>query len=181
MPTIFSHAAAAVAMGQLQTGPLPRGFWLVTAFCAVLPDADVIAFGLGIPYGHLFGHRGLSHSLAFAAVAGALCAWAFGRGGHAGQRIRFFVHFTVVTVSHGLLDGLTDGGRGVAFFAPFDSSRYFLPWRPIAVSPIGGGFFTARSNTGDLRWLGVFASELVWVWLPFLALGLACRARRTRI
>jgi inner membrane protein len=63
VPTIFSHAAAAVSVGQLQTRPLPSGFWLVTVLCAVLPGADVIAFDLGIPYGHLFGHRGISHSL----------------------------------------------------------------------------------------------------------------------
>lgn len=31
---------------------------------------------------------------------------------------------------------LTDGGLGVAFFSPFDNKRYFLPWRPIRVSPI---------------------------------------------
>ena len=32
---------------------------------------------------------------------------------------------------------MTDGGLGVAFFAPCDEMRYFLPWRPVMVSPIG--------------------------------------------
>jgi inner membrane protein len=55
---------------------------------------------------------------------------------------------------------MTDGGLGVAFFAPFDNTRYFLPWTPIRVSPIGlGRFFTARG-------LAVLASELLWIWLP---------------
>jgi len=54
-----------------------------------------------------------------------------------------WMYFFLATASHGLLDALTDGGLGVAFFAPFDNHRYFLPWRPIHVSPIGAGrFFT---------------------------------------
>jgi hypothetical protein len=40
---------------------------------------------------------------------------------------------------------MTDGGLGAAFFAPFDNKRYFLPWRPIQVSPISvHRFFTPR-------------------------------------
>ena len=55
----------------------------------------------------------------------------------------------------------------VALLAPFDERRVFLPFRPIAVSPIGvGAFFSARG-------LAVIESELVWVWMPFAALGLA--------
>jgi inner membrane protein len=76
-----------------------------------------------------------------------------------------------VTASHGLLDALTDGGLGVAFFAPFDAGRYFLPWTPIRVSPIGLGFFSARGAE-------VLASEVVWVWLPALALVAAVWAGR---
>jgi hypothetical protein len=36
-------------------------------------------------------------------------------------------HFSFVTASHGMLDAMTDGGLGVAFFAPFDNARYFFP------------------------------------------------------
>jgi inner membrane protein len=55
---------------------------------------------------------------------------------------------------------MTDGGLGVAFFSPFDNHRYFLPWRPIHVSPIGfERFFTTRG-------LVVFESEFLWIWLP---------------
>ena len=68
--------------------------------------------------------------------------------------------FFLATASHGLLDALTDGGLGVAFFAPFSDERYFFPWRPIAVSPISvRRFFTGRG-------LDVLASELVVVWMP---------------
>ena len=60
---------------------------------------------------------------------------------------------------------MTNGGLGIAFFAPFDNRRYFLPWRPLEVSPIGTyGFFGPRG-------VAVLKTELVWVWLPCLALG----------
>ena len=69
-------------------------------------------------------------------------------------------HFFLVTASHGVLDALTDGGLGIAFFAPFDNSRYFFPWTPIKVSPIGiSEFFTAYG-------MKVLVSELVWVGIP---------------
>jgi membrane-bound metal-dependent hydrolase YbcI (DUF457 family) len=32
---------------------------------------------------------------------------------------------------------LTDGGLGIAVFAPFSSHRFFFPVQPIPVSPIG--------------------------------------------
>ena len=41
---------------------------------AMLPDADVLAFALHIPYADAFGHRGASHSLLFAGVLAAVAA-----------------------------------------------------------------------------------------------------------
>ena len=59
-----------------------------------------------------------------------------------------------------ILDSMRNGGLGVAFFAPFENSRYFLPWRPIEVSPIGvRAFFTPRGLT-------VLQSEFLWIWIP---------------
>jgi inner membrane protein len=69
-------------------------------------------------------------------------------------------HFFLVTASHGMLDAITNGGLGVAFFAPFDNSRHFFSWRPVLVSPIGIVPFFSRYG------LDVLISELVWIWLP---------------
>ena len=44
--------------------------------------------------------------------------------------------------SHALLDTLTDGGLGCALFWPFDLTRYFAPWTPLPVSPIGLGYLS---------------------------------------
>lgn len=167
MPTIFTHAFAAAALGKICTSrEMPARFWLLSAACAVLPDADVLGLVFGVRYGDMLGHRGLTHSLAFAAAVGVTVALVFfrdarettGRG-----RVTLALYFAAVTASHGWLDALTDGGLGVAFFAPFDAGRYFLPWTPIKVSPIGADFF------GERGWR-VLASEFVWVWLPSLAL-----------
>ncbi|HEX8160390.1 MAG TPA: metal-dependent hydrolase [Pyrinomonadaceae bacterium] len=166
MPTIFTHAVAATAISRSWTrGPAPPRFWVLTALCAMLPDADVLGFAFGIGYGDALGHRGLTHSLAFALCAGlAVVAAAFREVETFSRRWWSLVAcFFVATASHGALDALTNGGRGVAFFAPFDATRYFFPWRPIEVSPIGLGFFTGRG-------VEVIESEVVWVWTASLAL-----------
>jgi inner membrane protein len=67
------------------------------------------------------------------------------------------------TASHGIHDAFTNGGLGIAFFAPFSAARYFFPVTPIEVSPIVHGFFSERG-------VRVLASEMVWVWTPALVL-----------
>jgi inner membrane protein len=173
MASLPSHAVAALALGQAAPAERRRDwrFWYMAVLCACLPDADVIGFRLGVRYGDLWGHRGLTHSLLFAAVVGALAAARF-RPDWRRDGPKLAALFFVITASHGFLDALTDGGLGVAFFSPFDRTRYFFPWRPIVVSPIGvGAFFTGWG-------LRVLRSELLWVWLPSLALGLGLRAAR---
>ena len=173
MPTIFTHAAAAASLGSLYPGGrVPPRFWVLAAACAVLPDADVFGFAFGVRYGHMLGHRGLSHSLPFALLTGAAVATLFFRAGAFSREWwRLAAFFSAATASHGLLDALTDGGLGVAFFAPFDDARYFFPWRPVMVSPIGLGFFSSYGLT-------VIRSELVWVWLPSALLFVGAFAYR---
>ena len=162
MPSVFTHAFAALALGKASTGESrPARLWVLSVLCAVLPDTDAIisyAFGLR---GSQFGHRGFTHSLFFALLLALLVVrFAFSETpAFSKSWWKLLVYFFLVTASHGLLDALTDGGSGVAFFAPFDETRYFFPWRPIEVSPMGLRFF---SNRG----LEVIASEFVWVWIP---------------
>lgn len=177
MASVFSHPAIALGLGPWfgSKGGQAR-LWALGAACAVVPDVDAIGFHFGIPYGDMLGHRGLTHSLFFAAalasgLAASLPRPFFPRG----KRLSSCVFLLLCTASHGFFDAMTNGGRGVAFFAPFDGRRYFLPWRPIQVSPIGAhGFFGPRG-------VAVLKTELVWVWLPCLALGAAgLLARRLR-
>jgi inner membrane protein len=178
MPTVLGHAIVATAIGQWfhrrnaaadgdsrmpEPGrpiSVPVRFWKWTAVCAMLPDADVIGFPLGIRYDDMLGHRGITHSFAFAAAVGLFAAFRYaGSAIPFPGRLRLFIYFAAITASHGLLDALTNGGRGIAFLAPFSNERFFFPWRPIQVSPIGVGFFS-------LRGLNVLESELLWIVAP---------------
>jgi inner membrane protein len=171
MPSVPTHFLVGVALGQA-AGPRLRQdwrFWTVAMVCSALPDVDVIGFEFGVRYGDLWGHRGMTHSILFAAVTGILVGNWFGgsRTEKIGQSILVFL----ITASHGVLDAMTNGGLGIAFLSPFDATRYFLPWRPILVSPIGAAFFSSRG-------VAVIWSEMLWVWLPVLAAGLILYSRR---
>jgi inner membrane protein len=174
VPTLFTHALTAAALGQLgkpEWRKQPQ-FWAAAVLCSALPDADVIGFNLGVRYGDLWGHRGMTHSLLFSAVVAAFLAFLFESAGRA--RWKLWLLFFFIGASHGLLDALTDGGLGVAFFSPLVNERYFFPWTPIHVSPIGiTTFFSSRG-------MRVLWSEVVWVWIPALVLCGTILAMRHR-
>lgn len=177
MASAFSHAAIALALGACYYAPaIPRRVWVWGAFCSVLPDVDVIGFALGVNYEDFWGHRGFTHSLLFAALlATAVMLLAFRPGIPGLGKKGLWSYLFLATASHGVLDALTNGGLGIAFFSPFDNTRYFFPYTPVEVSPIGlASFFTARG------WR-VLSSELLWLWLPalvFAALALILRRAR---
>lgn len=178
MASLFAHGFVAIAAGHsIAGGPRPWRFWIASVLCSCIPDADVIGFAFGIRYEDALGHRGFSHSLLFAALLSVAVVHSSFRESLETPRLKrlLLVHFFVVTASHGLLDAMTDGGLGIAFFAPFDNTRYFLPWRPIVVSPIGVASFFSRWG------LEVVISEFLWIWLPVgivaLVVGSLRRAR----
>jgi inner membrane protein len=174
MASAFPHAIVAASPGTAFWRPgMSARFLAPGALFSVVPDIDVVGFNFGIHYGDLLGHRGLTHSLAFAAamapMGAFLCA---GRSAAQPGWWMAWWYLFLATASHGLLDAMTDGGRGVAFFSSFSNARYFLPWRPIAVSPIGvAAFFPERG-------IDVLRSGIRWIWLPsgvFAAIALTAR------
>ena len=168
MPSIFTHSLVGIAAGKILTRkPLPKRFWVLSIVLPSLPDVDVISLAFGIPYEHVLGHRGLTHSIFFALLLGFLTVTAFFRkeGLSYKRTILLASYFALITASPSILDGLTNGDLGVALLAPFDNSRYFFPFRPIEVSPIGLEFFGERGYT-------VIKSEMIWVWIPSLSMVL---------
>jgi inner membrane protein len=168
MCTVITHPAVPIALSVLLPQESASSSLLIAgALCSVVPDLDVIGFEFGIKYGDLLGHRGFTHSIFFAALLAALITFAFFQKSPGGSLTTFLFLF-LSTLSHPVLDALTNGGLGVGLFAPFTNQRYFFPYRPIEVSPIGvGAFFSHRG-------LKVMVSELKWVWLPstiFFGLG----------
>lgn len=173
MPSAFAHAAAATAIGSLLGLSVHQ--WrllLLGVTCAILPDLDSIGYLLGIPYEHPLGHRGLSHSLPFAAVMSSIILAVWLQDGGSVERRRLWWFLFLTTASHGVLDAMTNGGLGVAFLAPFNSERYFLPFRPIEVSPLEPHKFLS------LRGIAILATEFVWVGLPCLGVILWSQWRR---
>lgn len=130
------------------------------AVCAVAPDLDAIGFRLGIPYGHWLGHRGFSHSLLFAALLALLFSLFTKKDRSTKIRLLLAASFFFSALLHDVLDAMTNGGLGVAFFSPFSNTRYFLPWHAIEVSPISPARFFS------LRGLVVLKSEFLWVMAP---------------
>ncbi len=177
MPTLLTHAIVGAALASRVPEQRPRGR-LVSCLVvlSILPDLDVIAFAVGIPYGYPLGHRGLSHSLPFAVlIAWFVVPYVFPSvPKYTRVWWRLWLACALAMASHGLLDALTNGGLGVGFLLPFHSQRYFFPVRPLMVSPIGLSAFL------DGPMIRVFFSEMVYVWMP-LAIGFALVFARDRI
>jgi inner membrane protein len=173
MASAIAHGLVALA---LVPGMVPREgrarLAALGVLSSILPDVDVLGFRVGIAYGDFLGHRGFSHSLLFALLWSVAIAYGLLRGASWESRRRAaLVYLAVCTMSHGVLDAMTNGGLGVAFLSPFDTTRYFLPFRPVSVSPLRlGTFFTARG------WR-VLSSELVWIGLPTAVLAFVLYVR----
>jgi inner membrane protein len=166
MPSILSHAIVATAIGKaVEQKNVPWWYWALGAAVSAAPDLDVIGFHFGVHYGDVMGHRGITHSLLVAVLLAGLVTLAF-RGQNQISSRRLFFYLFLATASHGLLDAMTNGGLGVAFFSPFTNARFFLPFRPIQVSPTGvGRFFSTKGST-------VIRSEALWLWLPSAAVSI---------
>jgi inner membrane protein len=174
MPTIFSHGIAAAALlTAFPQRAVPRRLLTLGIACAIAPDIDVIAIPFGARSGDLLGHRGFTHSLLFAALlasaglAGAVRAWP-----SIVHRAAVWFYLFLAAASHGLLDALTSHhGLGIPFFWPFDATRYFFPFTPVAMSPLGTHFFSERG-------LSVLLNEIWWVWLPSLMFAVVALSLR---
>ena len=175
MPTPATHGIAALAIGSpWYRSTISKRVWLSAAMCSAIPDLDAIGFRFGVRYEDFWGHRGFTHSLVFAALLAALVALVLSPKIGI-TRVSLFGYLFLATASHGLLDSMTDGGLGVAFFSPFENRRYFLPWRPIRVSPVTFSKFLTR------REIGIMLTELWWVWLPSVAFAVVVLLVRTKV
>jgi len=157
-------------------GAEKRKLILLSILCAILPDADVITFKFGIQYGDFFGHRGFFHSIAFAVIIGMSIPSIFYRSLRTFS-FRWFKlsgYYSIVTISHGVLDAFTNGGLGIALLSPFDNTRYFFWVTPIEVVTLNPMRFFS------LHGIQVMANEFLWVWLPCLALIVMVRYMRKK-
>ena len=163
MASIITHVAIPLSLwlgfsSKVGGNPISKRLLIVACIVTMLPDLDVISFKLGIPYSSEYGHRGFTHSIIFSISIG-LFTLLFSQYLKSSKFI-IFSFVTLACLSHAILDSMTNGGLGVAYFWPVSDARYFLPWQPIQVSPIG------VKNFMNERGLRVLQSEFYWVWLP---------------
>jgi len=162
MASAFGHALASFAIGKTFSKEIMKPLvFVLGVISSILPDADVLAFRFDIPYEAPLGHRGFTHSIVFAILWAFILILVFHRKSLAKWTLAFY--YFIATISHGILDALTTGGRGVGFFIPFDMERYFLPFSLIKVSPMSAAKFFSEWG------LEVIKSEAVWIGIPSLA------------
>lgn len=156
MASIFGHSVVGFTLSKLIDNKNLK--WLLAAaiFSTVLPDFDVISFKLGIAYEAPLGHRGFTHSILFAILWALFLVFTLGKQ----NKLVWFLVIFLSTASHGILDAMTTGGRGVGFFIPLDNTRFFFPFREIKVSPLGVSEFF--SSWG----IKVLFSEFKYIVLP---------------
>ena len=161
MSTAFTHGFVA----SLLTPFAPRGIrrlplLIVLVTISILPDIDVLGFRYGIPYSHPWGHRGMTHSIAFSLLLAVLSTFLFYRQARPLSR-RWFGLLALLFVagaSHGILDAFTDAGLGVGFFChstiPAISSHGAL-WKPRPLGlHVSSTAMCHRSFTTNLSGLG---------------------------
>ncbi len=162
MPTIITHAIVGLSAAKVvEKSNTPKRFLFLSLVCPLIPDLDMIGYNLFyIPIGHTLGHRGFFHSPVFCAILALLISSLFFRQNKIFSKAwRWHVlFFFFLIASHGILDAMTDGGRGVAFLSPFSNERFFFPWRPIEVSPISVQAFLGS------RGLRVIGGEQLWIF-----------------
>jgi inner membrane protein len=135
MATFISHPLFGAGAAYM-VSPSRQGRWkfvLLSTLCQWLPDIDTLAYLFTINESHLLGHRGFAHPLLFAALV-ALCVVRCGYRHLSTTSPRWWMlcgWFFLMTALHGVFDAMVFDSLGVAFFAPFDSSRYKLPWQPL--------------------------------------------------
>lgn len=160
MASAFGHGILAYTIKKFGAPKAAAKVTILAILCSTIPDADVIAFRFGIPYEHMFGHRGFTHSIFFSILFGLLIAFIF----HRKDQIKYGFIYILATLSHPFLDAMTTGGKGVALYAPFSDERMFLPWRFIKVSPMSIKRFFSEWGVEVLK------SEFVYIWIPCLIL-----------
>src|SRR5260221_12822165 len=110
MASLFTHAFVGAALGQAGDRDLRKDwrFWCAGIACSMLPDIDSIGFHMGVPYGALWGHRGMTHSLLFAALIAVFGAAMLQRGdrNHSQSYWKTALLLFAITASHGMLDAM---------------------------------------------------------------------------
>ena len=169
MPSIFTHPLVGLAAAKMLPARYrTKRLWILSFLCPFIPDLDGIGFYLGLPLEHFFGHRGVTHSVFFALVLSVVIVAVFfnDRGVFSKRNVLLVTYFAAITVSHGILDAITNTTYGVAFFSPIITTRFLFGFTPIESSPLSPAEFFGE------RGFHVILNEIAWVWMPLIVVVL---------
>lgn len=142
------------------------------AIGGTIPDLDVFLRFFYDPLDAALVHRGFSHSLLFALIAGIFLTYLSGKGSgkkHTGRT--WFLLWFLSIVTHPMLDIFTN--YGTQFFWPFDWRLTFnsvfvidpLYTLPFMVLLIGALFMNRESKRRRIwNWIGIGYSSLYLLW-----------------
>ena len=156
MASVFGHSIVGFTLAKIIDNKNGKWLLFLAIFSTILPDFDVIAFKFGAPYLHPLGHRGFTHSILFAILWALVLMLTIGKK----KKVIWFSVIFLSILSHGILDAMTSGGKGVGFFIPFNNDRFFFPFREIQVSPIGISKFFSEWG------IKVLFSEFKYIFIP---------------
>jgi len=107
MASIFTHPAVPIALAVgLGNRVVPPRLLFAGILLSLLPDLDVILLYMGVPWSSVYGHRGFTHSLAFALICGVLMAVCFRQ-----RSMQSLIFGFCIVASHAVLDAMTWGGQ----------------------------------------------------------------------
>jgi inner membrane protein len=177
----FGHLAVGMLTGQLHGAaathhPKRRRYlaFLLFAAFSLLPDADLILVALGGHDSGAVGHRGASHSLVTALMVGVACGLFARRMGF--PALRTAIAITVAVGSHGLLDALGEGGRGIPLLWPFSDHRFMSPWRVLPDAPRVEDYLSHAGAVSLIAEFCYFLPLMAYVLWPRLHRRLAAKA-----
>ncbi len=122
MPLPIAHGLVGASIVAAVHPPTKR-FFLTLLLGALLANAADLDFFLVFAFESKAWHRGFSHSITFALLAGLVFLVSLGK------RRRTAIVFGLAFASHGILDYVTTkNGAGVELLWPFSSERFGLGW-----------------------------------------------------
>lgn len=166
MALFITHGFFASLLSFLWRDKKTKFTVFISIFLAsILPDIDFIFGDRG---SGMFTHRGITHSLFFAAITGAAFSALFLSFVKSfGQTILLMLIFFLASASHIGLDLLTDATYGVCVFCPFDEERFLSP------ITLFSSYSTGISQKGFRKGMnsawGAILPEMFWVWIPTIA------------
>ena len=139
MSSIVGHALAGAAVASTLAGETAKEkratLLALAALLALAPDLDVLIYMAFRPLG-MTPHRGITHTVVFAALAGVPLALGLRRFVGLNYLRAFCICFGV-WLSHSLLDFLMGAGPPVPFFWPYARDGYLLSFRLVPTAYYG--------------------------------------------